>query len=403
MKLVVLVTCLAAACSDLEDETLSDDSIALDGAKDDRIGNRTVNEFGGVLFFDDTAHAAEIQEAYYKVGFTLRAKAGLEFKIWARDANEGGRLPTSISLYGPKQRDGRYPFVKRSRTLQNTSVIYYAPSREGIYLAIVSARTAGSAHVGLNCGNQAECQLPCGVPEIYAPLCGVDGVTYSNKYEAACYDVPIAHTGVCDSGPTCANVRCAAGTHCEMVQVQCITTPCDPIPQCVPDQACPGLGTLNPDTNRCECLALAKCIEGYTFDRDPAVCDCVKPSCPEGKALDPATGICQCTSIAMCITGWIWDANLCQCITPCSTVRCSAGTHCEVVGNAAACVADKTDCIRTGCSGQVCADHSVITTCEYRAEYACYKSATCTRQADGACGWTMTSELKSCLNSPPSF
>ena len=35
----------------------------------------------------------------------------------------------------------------------------------------------------------------------------------------------------------------------------------------------------------------------------------------------------------------------------------------------------------------------VITTCEYRPEYACYQSATCTAQADGQCGWTMTPEL----------
>lgn len=34
---------------------------------------------------------------------------------------------------------------------------------------------------------------------------------------------------------TCANVRCAEGTHCEMVQVQCVRAPCPPMPQCVPD------------------------------------------------------------------------------------------------------------------------------------------------------------------------
>jgi hypothetical protein len=45
----------------------------------------------------------------------------------------------------------------------------------------------------------------------------------------------------------------------------------------------------------------------------------------------------------------------------------------------------------------VCADRDVITTCEYRAEYACYDSATCERQADGNCGWTETVELTNCL------
>jgi hypothetical protein len=58
----------------------------------------------------------------------------------------------------------------------------------------------------------------------------------------------------------------------------------------------------------------------------------------------------------------------------------------------------KKPCKRSGCSGQVCADADVITTCEWRPEYACYKSARCERQANGNCGFTMTPELKSCLS-----
>jgi hypothetical protein len=54
-------------------------------------------------------------------------------------------------------------------------------------------------------------------------------------------------------------------------------------------------------------------------------------------------------------------------------------------------------CVRTGCSGQVCADHNVITTCIYRAEYACYQKAKCERQVDGNCGFTKTPELTACL------
>ena len=55
-------------------------------------------------------------------------------------------------------------------------------------------------------------------------------------------------------------------------------------------------------------------------------------------------------------------------------------------------------CYISGCSGQVCSDQkNIITTCEYKEEYACYKAATCERQADGQCGWTETIELKACL------
>lgn len=58
-------------------------------------------------------------------------------------------------------------------------------------------------------------------------------------------------------------------------------------------------------------------------------------------------------------------------------------------------------CKPTGCSGIVCSDEEVMTTCEYRPEYECYKTATCTRQDDGACGWTQTPELEACLKDPP--
>ena len=54
-------------------------------------------------------------------------------------------------------------------------------------------------------------------------------------------------------------------------------------------------------------------------------------------------------------------------------------------------------CMRTGCSSQVCADKEVITTCEYRTEYDCYKKAACERQKNGECGFTMTPELAACL------
>jgi eight-cysteine-cluster-containing protein len=59
------------------------------------------------------------------------------------------------------------------------------------------------------------------------------------------------------------------------------------------------------------------------------------------------------------------------------------------------------ECRATGCSGTVCAAEDVITTCEFRPEYACYQSATCGAQADGQCGWTMTPELEACLANPP--
>jgi eight-cysteine-cluster-containing protein len=56
------------------------------------------------------------------------------------------------------------------------------------------------------------------------------------------------------------------------------------------------------------------------------------------------------------------------------------------------------ECIRTGCSGQICSDKDIDTTCEFREEYVCYKDAICERQLNEVCGWTMTKELIECLN-----
>ncbi len=54
-------------------------------------------------------------------------------------------------------------------------------------------------------------------------------------------------------------------------------------------------------------------------------------------------------------------------------------------------------CVVTGCSSQICADQQLMSTCEYREVYACYQGKTCARQSNGDCGWTMTDELRRCI------
>jgi hypothetical protein len=58
-------------------------------------------------------------------------------------------------------------------------------------------------------------------------------------------------------------------------------------------------------------------------------------------------------------------------------------------------------CKKTGCSGTICAEEDMVSTCEFKPEYACYRDATCERQGDGACGWTKSAELDACLANPP--
>ncbi|HEX6242602.1 MAG TPA: hypothetical protein VFZ61_16930, partial [Polyangiales bacterium] len=67
------------------------------------------------------------------------------------------------------------------------------------------------------------------------------------------------------------------------------------------------------------------------------------------------------------------------------------------------CEPNATQCKVGGCSGQLCVGPGDpdISTCEWREEYACYKTASCAVQADGRCGWTPTDELKKCLEAAP--
>lgn len=59
-------------------------------------------------------------------------------------------------------------------------------------------------------------------------------------------------------------------------------------------------------------------------------------------------------------------------------------------------------CVVGGCSSQLCSEgsQSLGSTCEWREDYACYRTAKCERQPDGKCGWTQTAELEACLASP---
>jgi len=55
------------------------------------------------------------------------------------------------------------------------------------------------------------------------------------------------------------------------------------------------------------------------------------------------------------------------------------------------------ECKPTGCSGQICSDQDIASTCEFLEEYACYQNAMCTRQQNGQCGWTQTAMLSLCI------
>ena len=68
--------------------------------------------------------------------------------------------------------------------------------------------------------------------------------------------------------------------------------------------------------------------------------------------------------------------------------------------DAGAC-SSSADCHRTGCSGEVCSDRDLLTSCLWRPAYACYGEpfARCACSA-GSCGWAPDPALSACLEHP---
>ena len=173
----------------------------------------------------------------------------------------------------------------------------------------------------------------------------------------------------------------------EECTIYCITTPC-------PSGVCQGGRCAVQDVSAC---AAVLCAFGTRCEERGGEARCVPDRCGDGMSFDELRGECVCTAVARCAAGWSWDPVACDCIDPCAAVRCAAGTECQVGLDGNPVCAPAGGCIRTGCSGQICSDSDVITTCEWRDEYGCYADATCERQRNGACGWTQTPELTACL------
>ena len=84
---------------------------------------------------------------------------------------------------------------------------------------------------------------------------------------------------------------------------------------------------------------------------------------------------------------------------------CSAGAPlseaaCSVEGEAVSNEFEVVDpgCVVTGCSGQICAEEHMATTCEWLPHYGCFRDAACGHFGPGGtCGWKATPELAACL------
>lgn len=89
------------------------------------------------------------------------------------------------------------------------------------------------------------------------------------------------------SEPSCADLRCGAGEHCEVVEVQCIRAPCPPLPQCVPDPtACAAV----------RCMSGTRCVE----EAGTARCVPEEGGVPCGSAVCAAGQVCCNASCGIC-------------------------------------------------------------------------------------------------------
>lgn len=81
----------------------------------------------------------------------------------------------------------------------------------------------------------------------------------------------------------------------------------------------------------------------------------------------------------------------------CNNCGCQADGNIICTERACAPAPTPTDCKKTGCSGEICSDQDVASACLWTAAFACYQTATCERQAGGACGFTASAALTQCL------
>jgi len=270
--------------------------------------------------------------------------------------------------------------------------------------------------------------------------CGDSCACADGSQPVQCFASPCAVTQACAEAASCMDNYCG-GCNAEFYDAQgnaaCLPAACATDDDCAGDEWC---RQAPPDRRALESSRPAgevasglprECVpfanEGqacggfrpaWTFERcaPPLICDTPDfiADAP-GVCRQPCSSDADCPSEQYCASDGVCDLD----------GRCEQNPDCELPGNdyihpdcvghaecpdfqtrcswvcdasPAGCASD-ADCAPTGCSGQLCASESRVTTCEFREEYACYQDPAVTTCGcrDGQCAWQATEELKQCL------
>jgi hypothetical protein len=287
----------------------------------------------------------------------------------------------------------------------------------------------GECQSNSDCGANQHCELgPC-------PLgpCTFDPAT-GESWCPPCYGQCVDDGGgVCSSDAECAADQfcaiqycvtacpaCVPGAQCPPCETQCYgmcqdqqwpqecdsNSDCDAGEscQCTSNPACPECDACFfqclPDSDPGECSSDADCGAGQQCD---FIC---APCAPPQEGMPPV----ECPCFGMCVDAPPPPATECQMDSDCDDgfyceqgpcpyfMPCSPDTGCPGCGGT--CQKQEPEpnpCMRTGCSGQVCAAQPVATTCEWNDSYACYQLAECGLNAAGVCGWIGNDAFSACL------
>ncbi|MEC7518395.1 MAG: Kazal-type serine protease inhibitor family protein [Myxococcota bacterium] len=305
------------------------------------------------ISFDQTRQGHLSGQEGVAVGYVLSASGGARVGITLQ------AQPTSeVLVYGPLTREwNEAPFLARGGG--DGEVGFDAP-QDGSYLLAVLGPAGAAAPFSLSvrCASD-ECRVECGAG------------------------------GACPTGSQCAFV-------------QCIRAPCPSYCQGMPpvSEPPPGDGdAAGAEGDTCGTRGFAPCGEGL-FCQHPETAQCGETDHPG--TCRPRPTVCTREFRPVCGCDGQTYSNACGAAAAGVSVRHQG--ECAAGGGGGGGAPGAQACRRTGCGGELCVDPAQgdrASICVARPEHACYRSATCERQANGDCGWTETPELRACLQNPP--